>query len=107
MNRRSVLRLLPAAGLTIVTSDLLSAQGKQEIEVTPAEDLMREHGLLKRILLVYEEISRRIAAKKDFPIALVTDSAQIIRSFIEEYHEKLEEDICSRAFASTVCWWTW
>ena len=92
MNRRSVLRLLPAAGLTIVTSDLLSAQGKEQIEVTPAEDLMREHGLLKRILLVYEEIGRRIAAKKDFPIALVTDSAQIIRSFIEEYHEKLEED---------------
>src|SRR5207248_10810847 len=92
MNRRSVLRLLPAAGLTIVTSDLLSAQGKEQIEVTPAEDLMREHGLLKRILLVYEEISRRIAANKDFPIASVTDSAKIIRSFIEEYHEKLEED---------------
>src|SRR5438552_11754084 len=92
MNRRSVLGLLPAAGLTIVTSDLLSAQGKEEIEVTPAEDLMREHGLLKRILLVYEEISRRIAANKDFPIASVTDSAKIIRSFIEEYHEKLEED---------------
>ena len=92
MDRRSLLRLAPAAGLTLVASGLLPAQGKQEIEVTPAEDLMREHGLLKRILLVYEEISRRIAAKKDFPIALVTDSAQIIRSFIEEYHEKLEED---------------
>src|SRR5438045_5232747 len=92
MNRRSVLRLLPAAGLTIVTSDLLSAQGKEQIEVTPAEDLMREHGLLKRILLIYEEIGRRIAAQKDFPTESVTNSARIIRSFIEEYHEKLEED---------------
>src|SRR5438105_1654402 len=92
MDRRSLLRLLPAAGLTVVASGLLPAQEKQEIEVTPAEDLMREHGLLKRILLIYEEISRRIAAKKDFPIASVTDSAKIIRSFIEEYHEKLEED---------------
>ena len=92
MNRRSVLRLLPAAGLTIVTSDLLSAQGKEQIEVTPAEDLMREHGLLKRILLIYEEIGRRIAAQKDFPTGSVTNSARIIRSFIEEYHEKLEED---------------
>ena len=92
MNRRSVLRLLPAAGLTIVTSDLLSAQGKEQIEVTPAEDLMREHGLLKRILLIYEEIGRRIAAQKDLPTESVTNSARIIRSFIEEYHEKLEED---------------
>ena len=92
MNRRSVLRLLPAAGLTIVTSDLLSAQGKEQIEVTPAEDLMREHGLLKRILLIYEDIGRRIAAQKDFPTGSVTNSARIIRSFIEEYHEKLEED---------------
>ena len=92
MNRRAVLRLLPAAGLTIVTSDLLSAQGKEQIEVTPAEDLMREHGLLKRILLIYEEIGRRIAAQKDFPTGSVTNSARIIRSFIEEYHEKLEED---------------
>src|SRR5438270_13957499 len=92
MDRRSLLRLAPAAGLTLVASGLLPAQGKQEIEVTPAEDLMREHGLLKRILLIYEEISRRIAAQKDFPTESVTNSARIIRSFIEEYHEKLEED---------------
>src|SRR5438067_779073 len=92
MNRRSLLRLLPTAGFTVVASGLLPAQEKEQIEVTPAEDLMREHGLLKRILLVYEEIGGRIAAKKDFPIASVIDSAKIIRSFIEEYHEKLEED---------------
>ena len=100
MNRRSVLRLLPAAGLTIVTSDLLSAQGKEQIEVTPAEDLMREHGLLKRILLIYEEIGRRITAQKDFPTGSVTNSARIIRSFIEEYHEKLEEDYLFPRFRS-------
>src|SRR5438552_17286997 len=92
MDRRSLLRLAPAAGLTLVASGLLPAQGKQEIEVTPAEDLMREHGLLKRILLIYEEIGRRIDAMKDFPISSVIDSAQILRSFIEGYHEKLEED---------------
>jgi len=65
---------------------------KEEEDVGPAEDLMREHGVLKRILLVYEEVQERIAVKKDFPPQVITDSARIIRSFVEEYHEKLEED---------------
>jgi hemerythrin-like domain-containing protein len=65
---------------------------EEEEEVSTNEDLMREHGILKRVLLVYDEIIRRIAAKQDFPPQTVTDSANIIRKFIEDYHEKLEED---------------
>src|SRR5438105_9068316 len=61
-------------------------------EVAPPEDLMREHGVLKRVLLVYEEAIRRIDSKQDLPPSAVRDSAQIIRIFIEDYHEKLEED---------------
>ena len=53
---------------------------------------MREHGLLKRILLIYDEVDARIAQQKEFPPDAVTNSAKIIRSFIEQYHEKLEED---------------
>jgi len=37
-------------------------------------------------------VGSRIAGQKDFPPAAVTNSAKIIRSFIEQYHEKLEED---------------
>ena len=36
----------------------------EEEEVSPAEDLMREHGLLNRILLIYEEVRRRLTAKQ-------------------------------------------
>ncbi len=64
---------------------------KKEDEVTPTEDLMREQGLLKRVLLVYDEVRRRIAAGADFPPDVVVGGAKIIRSFIEEYHEELEE----------------
>src|SRR6059036_3468648 len=53
---------------------------------------MREHGVLKRVLLVYDEAIRRIEAKEDVPPDAIADSAKIIRSFIEDYHEKLEED---------------
>ncbi|HEY0839987.1 MAG TPA: hemerythrin domain-containing protein, partial [Vulgatibacter sp.] len=48
-------------------------------------------GLLVRVLLVYEAALRRIdAGQMDSP-ALVTGSAGIVRHFIEDYHEKLEE----------------
>jgi hypothetical protein len=32
---------------------------EEEVPVTPPEDLMREHGVLKRILLIYREGIRR------------------------------------------------
>jgi hemerythrin-like domain-containing protein len=64
----------------------------KEEEVSPPEDLMREHGVLKRVLLVYEEAIRRIDARQDLQPDTVRNSASIIRTFIEDYHEKLEED---------------
>jgi hemerythrin-like domain-containing protein len=63
-----------------------------EEDVTPPEDLMREHGVLKRIMLVYDEILRRMQAKQDFPPETLADAAGMVRSFVEDYHEKLEED---------------
>ena len=64
----------------------------QEIEVSPAEDLMREHGVLRRILLIYREWIRRLGSKSNAQIDTLADSHRIIRSFVEDYHEKLEED---------------
>jgi hemerythrin-like domain-containing protein len=63
----------------------------EDEDVTPTEDLMREHGVLKRVLLVYDEVRRRIAAGTEFPPEVVAGGAKIIRGFIEEYHEELEE----------------
>jgi hemerythrin-like domain-containing protein len=67
-----------------------------EEEVAPNEDLMREHGLLNRVLLIYEESIRRIEGadgKKEEPDPdALMKSARIIRDFVEDYHEKLEED---------------
>jgi len=63
-----------------------------EIPVGPPEDLMREHGVLKRVLLIYGEALGRLYAKRDLPPDALSDAARIIRSFVEDYHEKLEED---------------
>jgi len=69
-----------------------SSPASVEEEVSPGEDLMREHGVLKRVLLVYGEAIRRLEVNKDLSPEVLTNSVEIIRSFIEDYHEKLEED---------------
>lgn len=65
---------------------------EKDDDVSPPEDLMREHGVLKRVMLVYEEILRRMDASTEFPPEALGDAARIIRSFVEDYHERLEED---------------
>lgn len=96
-SRRSFLgSVLPAGGLlALSTTRALAGQKKaqeDEEDVSTNEDLMREHGILKRVLLSYDEIIRRIHARQEFSPRVVTDCATIIRKFIEDYHEKLEED---------------
>jgi hemerythrin-like domain-containing protein len=93
LNRRVFLKSgILFGGVALVGSPLLDAEKATEEEVSPPEDLMREHGVLKRVLLIYGEVLRRINAKQDFPPEALADAARIIRSFIEDYHEKLEED---------------
>lgn len=65
---------------------------EQEEEVSTNEDLMREHGVLNRVLLIYDESIRRIQGNQKFDTAIITKSAGLIKSFIEDYHEKLEEN---------------
>jgi hemerythrin-like domain-containing protein len=67
-------------------------QAKPAEDVSPPEDLMREHGVLKRILLIYGEALRRMDTNENLPPEPLADSARIIRAFVEDYHEKLEEN---------------
>lgn len=63
-----------------------------EAEVTPGEDLMQEHGVLERILLIYDEAAQRIDRRQDLDPAQLAAAAGIVHRFVEEYHEKQEED---------------
>ena len=62
-----------------------------ERQISPVEDLMREHGALRRVLLIYDEIGRRLSADTEPPAGVLATAADIIKRFVEEYHEKLEE----------------
>lgn len=61
-------------------------------EVTPGEDLMREHGVLRRVMFLYDEATRRLDGPEDVPGDVLLSAAGVVRRVIEDYHEKLEED---------------
>lgn len=64
----------------------------EEKEVSPPEDLMQEHGLLNRILLIYDHCKTSLISKQSFDLTLLASSAGIVRTFVEDYHEKQEEN---------------
>ena len=59
--------------------------------ITATEDLMRGHGLLDRILLIYDEICSRLDKGRDFPPEALITSAQMVRRFVENYHNNMEQ----------------
>jgi hemerythrin-like domain-containing protein len=65
---------------------------KGDEDIGPGEDLMREHGVLRRVLLVYRELTRRLEAAAAFDPAALRESASLVRTFVEDYHEKQEEE---------------
>ena len=90
--RRRFIGGLAAAGLALAGGAAPAAKGKKDEEVAPGEDLMREHGILRRVMLAYDEIIRRLGAGEELPADAVVIGAGIIRRVIEDYHEKLEEE---------------
>jgi hemerythrin-like domain-containing protein len=94
--RRGFLRGTGALAAPLLLAGCASTGKKKDdtrpADVSPAERLMREHGVVDRILLIYEEGARRLESGDDAKPAVIGRSAKIIRRFIEEGHERLEED---------------
>lgn len=97
-SRRAVVRSAAAGACLLFACTKTKAEDeggeerKAEAVVTPAEDLMQEHGLVERVLLVYDEAARRIETSAPLDLDHVLMAANVVRQFIEAYHEKNEED---------------
>jgi hemerythrin-like domain-containing protein len=62
-------------------------------EVTASEDLMREHGVLRRALLVYSAAAIDLRGNPNsIPPDALQKTAKLFRAFGEEYHEKKLEE---------------
>jgi len=68
-------------------------ENKMGGEVTATEDLMREHGILRRALLVYSSAAIKLRVNpSSIPPASLQKTATLFRAFGEEYHEKKLEE---------------
>src|SRR5689334_8500608 len=83
------------AGIAVLPSSLALGAAKkkeEEEEVGAVEDLMREHGVLRRALLVYTEAAASIRAGTQVDAAALNKTARLFRAFGEDYHERQLEE---------------
>jgi hemerythrin-like domain-containing protein len=77
---------------TFVRAEDKEKKDEPDEGISATEDLMREHGVLNRILLIYEEGIRRLRAKEEIPPDVFFKPATLVRKFVEDYHERNEEN---------------
>ncbi|WP_238881843.1 hemerythrin domain-containing protein [Clostridium sp. YIM B02551] len=73
----------------------LNIKENKEIEIYPTEDLMREHGVMHRMLLIYNDALKYLSGQKMnsgvIIYSIIYNTAMIAQQFIEDYHQRLEE----------------
>ena len=87
-----IVTLSGAAGISLLSGCKDKDEKEEGQEVSPPEDLMQEHGVLNRILLIYDTCKVHLVSKTSFPKEAISNAANIIRTFVEDYHEKQEEN---------------
>jgi len=67
--------------------------GAGEADVSATEDLMREHGVLRRLLVVYRGVAPMLRTAPDKVDAdALGEAARLFKTFGEDYHEKKLEE---------------
>jgi hemerythrin-like domain-containing protein len=79
-----------AAGLAL--ADVASTNPSEGVSESALEDLMFEHGVLERLLLIYDKSADLLDQGKRLPNGVLADAGDIIQKFVHDYHEKMEED---------------
>ncbi|MCY1075705.1 hemerythrin domain-containing protein [Archangium lansingense] len=98
-SRRLFLSVTSLAGAGLVWSGTVRAappprskEKSRPAEVNATEDLMREHGVIRRTLLVYEACASQLSTGIPLRADVISSAANLIRRFAENYHERLEEE---------------
>ncbi len=82
-------------GVCLASAGILAGMTTREErkKVTAVEDLMRGHGVLRRILLAYSEAASKLrTSPASVPPEALRQAAELFRSFGGEYHERKQEE---------------
>ncbi len=91
-DRRTLFHATSGLLIASACSGVTEAHAEERVTgVTPPEDLMREHGVLNRVLLIYEAALKKFGHGDDFDVAAISGAAGVVHEFIEDYHERNEE----------------
>lgn len=93
-DRRTAIASFAAAGLMVAGCARGQSGGDDKGDaVTANEDLMREHGVLRRILIAYREVAPRlIADPAKVDAAALANATALFQNFGERYHEQMLEE---------------
>jgi len=84
---------LPLLGQPAPEEAKKKGESDKEPEVTATEDLMREHGVIRRALLVYYEVIPKLRRDPhSVDVSALWLTAQLFRTFGEDYHERMLEE---------------
>jgi hemerythrin-like domain-containing protein len=91
LSRRQFIAGAGASSLGVILGGCAKKEGSKE--VTASEDLMREHGILRRALFIYSDAALRLRNdSSSISPASLQKTARLFRDFGEEYHEKKLEE---------------
>jgi hemerythrin-like domain-containing protein len=92
-NRRAAIVTAGLAAPALAITGMLSGCSGNDEEPGAVEDLMREHGVLRRAILVLRESADRLRRDQPVDVQALHKTAALFRAFGEDYHErKLEEE---------------
>ena len=103
LTRRVALAAASGAALVLAACTENNRPGNAAEDVIATEDLCREHGVLRRLLIVYDLMAPEIrAGGAGVDIAALIQAANLFQHFGEDYHERqLEEAYVFPAVAKT------
>ncbi|HEV2538783.1 MAG TPA: hemerythrin domain-containing protein [Frateuria sp.] len=109
-------RCMGSAGIALVGGIAAAAplaalaDGPKSTDVLAVEDLMREHGVLRRALLVYARAASLLQHQRAVPLEPLRRTAELFRRFGEDYHEHALEEahvfpavVAAGGRAATIC----
>ena len=71
----------------------LKARGEEleEKESSPTEDLMKEHGVIERIMLIYQRMIEKAITGQEVDVSVIDRASKMVNEYVSKHHERDEE----------------
>ena len=98
LSRRRLLGMAGAAGAGLLITGCTGSNKPSAATATAIEILDRHHGLLYRAISILEEVRGGMDARMDLPPEIIQGTVELVRRFVVDHHQKLEEKYIFPAF---------